>query len=111
MQPLGYGEPVLDGCAHVLRKVADLRFVSPENGAGVESEILVGEAGIVGQQALEQRGFARAVAAHQADFFAAQHVGGEAVEHLLIVVELGQVLELQHVLAAGAHLVKRMNGR
>ena len=92
--------------AHVLRKVADLRFVSPEDRAGVEREVLVGEAGIVGQQALQQRGLAGAVAAHQADLFAAQHVGGEAVDDFQIVVELRQVLELEHVLAAGPHLVE-----
>ena len=80
--------------------------MAPEDGAVVERELLIGEAGIVGQQAFEQRGFAGAVAAHEADFFAAQHVGGEAVEHLEVAVELGEVLELEHVLAAGAHLVK-----
>ena len=106
MQPLGDGEAVLDGCADVLREVADLRLVAPEDGAGVEREFLVGEAGIVGQQALEQGGLAGAVAAHEADFFAAQHVGGEAVDDLLIAVELGEVLELENVLAAGPDLIE-----
>ena len=91
---------------HILRKVADLRFVSPEDGAGVEREFLVGEAGVVGQQAFEQRGFAGAVAAHETDFFAAQNIGGESVDDLVVVVELGEVLELEHVLAAGTHLVE-----
>ncbi len=63
MQPLGHAEAVFDGGAHVLRKVADLRFVAPEDRAVVERKILVGEAGIVGQQALQHRGFAGAVAA------------------------------------------------
>ncbi len=90
----------------VLREVADLRFVAPEDGAVVQREVGIGEARIVGQQALEQRGLAGAVAAHEADLFAAQHVGGKAVEHLQVAVELGQVLELQHVLAAGPHLVE-----
>ena len=47
MEPLGDGEAVLDGRAYVLGEVADLRFVAPEDGAGVENEILVGEAGVV----------------------------------------------------------------
>ena len=58
------------------------------------------------EQALDERGFACAVAAHEADFFATQHIGGEAVEDLVIVVELGDVLELEDVFAAGAHLVE-----
>ncbi len=106
MEPLGDGEAVLDGCADVLREVADLGFVAPEDGAGVEGEVLVGEAGIVGEQALEQGGFAGAVAAHEADFFAAQDVGGEAVDDLVVAVELGEVLEFEDVLAAGADLVE-----
>ena len=106
MEPLGDGEAVLDGCAYVLGEVADLGFVAPEDGAGVELEVLVGEAGIVGEQALEEGGFAGAVAAHEADFFAAEDVGGEAVEDLVVAVELGEVLELEDVLAAGADLVE-----
>src|ERR1039458_10601440 len=106
MEPLGYSEAVLDGCAYVLREVADLGFVAPEDCAGVEREVLVGEAGIVIQETLEQGGLACAVAAHETDFFAAQDVGGEAVEDLVIAVELGDVLEFESVLAAGAELVE-----
>src|ERR1017187_5932905 len=106
MEPLGNGEAVLDGGAYVLREVTDLGFVAPEDGAGVENEFLVGEAGVVVEQALDERGFSGAVAAHETDFFAADEVGGEAVEHLVIAVELGDVFELEDVLAAGTNLVK-----
>jgi hypothetical protein len=106
MEPLGDGEAVFDGCADVLREVADLGFVAPEDRAGVEGKVFVGEAGIVGQEALEQGGFACAVAAHEADSFAAEDVGGEAVENLVVAIELGDVLELEDVLAAGAGLVE-----
>ena len=88
VQPLGHRQAVFDGRAHVLRKVAHLRLVAPEDRAGVERKVFVGEAGIVGQQALEQRGLAGAVAAHQADLFAAQHVGGKSVDHLRFAVVL-----------------------
>ena len=47
MEPLGYCEAMLDGCAYVLREVADLGFVAPEDGAGIEHEVFVCEAGIV----------------------------------------------------------------
>src|ERR1035438_7981343 len=47
MEPLGNGEAVLDGGAYVLREVADLGFVAPEDGAGIENEFLVGEAGVL----------------------------------------------------------------
>ena len=67
---------------------------------------LLGEAGIIGQQALEQGGLAGAVAAHQADFFAAKNVCGKSIDDLQIAVELRQVLELENVLAAGPHLVE-----
>ena len=80
--------------------------MAPEDGAGVEGEVLFGEAGVVGEQALEQRGFAGAVAAHEADFFAAQDVGGKAIDDLQIAVKLCQMLELEDVLAAGAILVE-----
>src|ERR1035438_10181248 len=63
MEPLGNGEAVLDGGAYVLREVADLGFVAPEDGAGIENEFLVGEAGVVVEKALDERGFAGAVAA------------------------------------------------
>ncbi len=106
MEPLGNREAVLDGRAHILWKVANLRFVSPEDGARVEREFLFGEAGIVCQQAFEQGGFAGAVAAHETDFFAAQNICGESVDDLVVVVDLGEVLELEHVLAAGTRLVK-----
>ena len=69
-------------------KVADLRLVAPEHRARIEREILLGQAGIIRQQALEQRGFARAVAAHQADLFAAQNVGGKAIDDLQFAVIL-----------------------
>src|ERR1017187_5704215 len=106
MEPLGNGEAVLDGGAYVLREVTDLGFVAPEDGAGVENEVLVGETGVVVEQALDERGFAGAVAAHETDFFAADEIGGEAVEDLVVVVEFGDVLELEDVLAAGADLVE-----
>ena len=77
MEPLGDGEAVFDGRAYVLGEVADLGFVAPEDGAVVEFEVLVGEAGIVGEQAFEQGGLPCSVAAHETDFFAAQEVGGE----------------------------------
>src|ERR1017187_10714080 len=106
MEPLGDREAVLDGGAYVLREIADLGFVAPEDGAGVENEVFVGEAGVVGKKTLEESGFAGAVAAHEADFFAADEVGGEAVKHLVIAVELGDVPELEDMLAAGAGLVE-----
>src|ERR1039458_5946679 len=95
MEPLGYGEAVLDGRAYVLREVADLGFMAPEDGAGVENEVLVGQARIIVQEALDEGGLTGAVAAHEADFFSAEDVGGEAVEDLQVVVELGDVLELE----------------
>ena len=89
-----------------MREVADLGFVAPEDRARVESEFLFGEAGIVGEEGLEQRGFAGAVAAHEADLLAAQQVGGEGVDDFVVAVELGDVLELEDVLAAGTNLVE-----
>jgi len=57
MEPLGDGEAGLDAridsCPDVLREVADLGFVTPEDGTGVQSKVLVGEARIVIEQALE----------------------------------------------------------
>src|SRR5579863_652731 len=106
MEPLGNREAVLDSRTYVLRKITDLRLVSPEDCAVVELEVLVGETGIVIEQTLEECGFACAVAAHEADFFAAQDIGREAVNDLLVAVGFGDVLEFERVLAAGPDLVE-----
>ena len=45
MEPLSYGRAVLDCGAFVLGEVADLGFMAPDDGAGVEFEI--DEAGVV----------------------------------------------------------------
>ena len=55
----------------VLGEVADLRLVSPLDGACVDGEVGLVDAGGVGQQRLEQSGFALAVAAHEGDLVAA----------------------------------------
>ena len=109
-RPLGYCEAVLDGCAYVLREVADLRFMAPEDGAGVEREVLVGQAWVVIEQAFQERGFACAIAAHEADFFAAKDVGGEPVDDLVVVVELGCLLYTSLGMP-GPDIVKRLQER
>ncbi len=106
MQPLGHREAVRNGGAHILREVADLRRVAPGDGARVEGELGVGEAGVRREQALEQGGLAGAVAAHEADVFAAQEAGGEAVDDLVVAVDFGDVLELEDVLAARTLLIE-----
>src|SRR5208282_3043510 len=106
MQPVSDGQAMLNGCAHVLRKVAHLRLVTPEDGPRIECEAGLGEAGIVSQKALEHGGFSGAVAAHEADSFAAEKVGRKSIDHLQIAVKLRQMLQLKNVLAAGTDLVK-----
>ena len=54
----------------------------------------------------EHSGLAGAVAADQGDFLSARHAGGEARDHLQIVVGLGQTLELQGMPSGGALHVK-----
>src|SRR5208282_2511388 len=83
-----------------------LRLVTPEDGPRIEREAGLGEAGIVSQKALEHGGFSGAVAAHEADSFAAEKVGRKSIDHLQIAVKLRQMLQLKNVLAAGTDLVK-----
>ena len=71
VEPVVDGHAHLDGAGEVLGEVADLRLVSPLDGAGVDGEVGLADAGGVGQQRLEQGGFALAVAAHEGDLVAA----------------------------------------
>lgn len=61
---------------------------------------------ILREKALEQGGLPCPVASHETDFFATQNFGGEGVEDFQVAVELGEVLELQHMLATRAKLVE-----
>ena len=54
------------------------------------------------QQRIQQRGLARAVAAHQRDLFAAHDAGGEAANHFGVAVRLAHAFEFQNVLARKA---------
>jgi hypothetical protein len=69
-----------------------------------------GKAGVVGEEALDQGGFAGAVAAHEADFFAAQNVARELVEDAFVSVALGEVFEFEDVLAGRADHVELDEG-
>ena len=81
MQPFERRHSFFDQRAVVLREISDGRFVSPDDLA-VAQERAVVAAGLaqlsfrngrrVGQQRIQQRRLARAVAAHQRDLFAAQ---------------------------------------
>ena len=53
--------------------------LAPEDRAGIEREAGFCEAGIVGQKTLEHGGFSGAVAAHEADSFAAQKIGRKSI--------------------------------
>ena len=107
VQPVGGGHAELDGALVVLREVADGDLVAPLHGAGVDGDVLLFDAGAVGEQRLEQRGLALAVAADEDDLVAALDGGGEVVDDVLgLAVGLGvglvDVLELEDVLAGGA---------
>ncbi len=67
----------------VLREVADLDLVAPLDGAGVDGDILLFDAGAVGQQSLEERGLALSVAADEDDLVATLNGGGEVVDDVL----------------------------
>ena len=60
VQPLGDRRALGDGAGVVLGEVADLRLVAPLDGAGVDGDVVLFDAGAVGQQRLEQRGLALA---------------------------------------------------
>ncbi len=115
VEPLGDGGAVGDGAGVVLGEVADLGFVAPLDGAGVDGDVGFFDAGAVGEQGFEQGRFALAVAAHEDDLFAAKDGGGEVVDDVFggavfLGVGLVDELELEDVLAGGADHVEADEG-
>ena len=62
--------------------------------------------GRIRQQRLEQRRLALAVAAHQANLFAARHRGAESVDDHMVAIRLANVFYLQNVLARRTQLIE-----
>ena len=96
--------PIGDGARVVLCEVADGDLVSPLDGAGVDRDILLFDAGPVGKKRFEKRGLPLPVSADEDDLVSALNSGGEVVDDVLdltvrLRVGLVDVLELEDVLA------------
>ena len=83
VEPVAGRHAELDGALVVLGEVADLDLVAPFDGAGVDGDVLLFDAGAVGEQRFEERGLALAVAADEDDLVAALDGGGEVVDDVL----------------------------
>ena len=102
VQPVGGGHAELDGAGVVLGEVADGDLVAPLDGAGVDGDVLLFDAGPVGQESFEERGLPLPVAADEDDLVSALDGGGEVVDDvldlaILLCVGLVDVLELEDV--------------
>ena len=71
VQPLDRGHALLDRAGVILREVADRHFVAPADRAGVEVRRRRRQPGASGEQRLQQRRLADAVAADEHDLLAA----------------------------------------
>ena len=81
--------------------------MAPLDGAGVDGDVGLFDAGAVGEEGFEEGGLALPVAADEDDFFSALDGGGEVVDDVLgLAVGLGvglvDVFELEDVFAGGA---------
>ena len=105
--------PVLDRRAYDPARSSRSAPRGPSSPSAIEREILVLEPSDNSAiaAALQQRRFARAVAADEADLFAAQNIAVKSVDHRHARHTLRQALELQHMLAVGRIWSKRDNGR
>src|SRR6266567_151003 len=115
VEPVRGRHAELDGALVVLGEVADLGLVAPLDGAGVDGDVLLLDAGAVGQQRLEKRGLALSVAADEDDLLATLDSSGEVVDDMLglaILLDVGLVdaFELKDVLARGPDHVEADEG-
>ena len=118
MQPGDQLVALGDALGEILGEVAHVGIVAPLHLTPVQLQVQLGDLGRIGQQGVEERGLADAVAAQESDLLAALHHGREALDDLLTaalaglvrVVALLDTLELQGVAAPRLGLVELDEG-